>query len=447
MQHEAETARRLRNWLGHRLCLHCLSKGAGASRAPVAFGSCPPHGQADSAYGSVNPYRLLGPAARASLGRQARPPSSPSYPEPIRPPRLRGSCRCDNAEADGEQLCLPRVLPSSPPAPPLPRIRSRPPVTRPAAPLPGPCPSATLSTPVPAASKFQLGVRCRGDSCTGLPPVGPGRKIARRQSRGSSRVATARSRPRPRAAAALAVSGGNRLCSVYAAEQQSSQAVAGACWAAPQGRAKWASVGEARQEFPELRAFSRCYPAPRARRAAPRRPQPSAGRRGLSRLVPLKSPSQAGGGTPRRHLQPSAGVQKRARQGTTRRVLASAGSRADARAGFSAMKAELCKHKSSILSRPPGRGRDGQGEAPAGFGGRPASPPAPVQSRLRQLLLRTAVRLTAQPGPARPRPALRWYLGLWCRRAGTASRARPAVRRRFETKFLDGIRPGFHSPL
>ena len=141
------------------------------------------------------------------------------------------------------------------------------------------------------------------------------------------------------------------------------------------------------------------------------------------------------------------GGRMKARQGTTRRVLASAGSRADARAGFSAMKAELCKHKSSILSRPPGRGRDGQGEAPAGFGGRPASPPAPVQSRLRQLRLRTAVRLTAQPGPARPRPALRWYLGLWCRRAGTASRARPAVRRRFETKFLDGIRPGFHSPL
>ena len=207
--------------------------------------------------------------------------------------------------------CPSFLTPSSTSSPhpiPPPRYPPRCPVTR----------SLPLSDSVhPRPRCFQIPIgraqlRCRGDSCTGLPPVGPGRKIARRQSRGSSRVATARSRPRPRAAAALAVSGGNRLCSVYAAEQQSSQAVAGACWAAPQGRAKWASVGEARQEFPELRAFSRCYPAPRARRAAPRRPQPSAGRRGLSRLVPLKSPSQAGGGTPRRHLQPSAGVQKRA---------------------------------------------------------------------------------------------------------------------------------------
>ena len=52
-QDEAETNRRLR----HGLCLKCLPNGAGASRAPFAFGSCPLHDQADSEYPRVNPYR------------------------------------------------------------------------------------------------------------------------------------------------------------------------------------------------------------------------------------------------------------------------------------------------------------------------------------------------------------------------------------------------------
>ena len=52
-QDEVETNRRLR----HGLCLKCLPNGAGASRAPFAFGSCPLHDQADSEYPRVNPYR------------------------------------------------------------------------------------------------------------------------------------------------------------------------------------------------------------------------------------------------------------------------------------------------------------------------------------------------------------------------------------------------------
>ena len=95
-------------------------------------------------------------------------------------------------------------------------------------------------------------------------------------------------------------------------------------------------------------------------------------------------------GAPRRvasaaaERQPSAGVQKRAGGG----VHESAPRHAPASAGS---------------LHPPGRGRDGQGEAPAGFGGRSASPPAPVQSRLRQLLLRTAVTLRSPGRPGRAR--------------------------------------------